>query len=133
MNERKIVEAMESIMSSGYTNEEKSVVFAHALSEQPDNNNINSVVLEKIAQLSDGKLVFSQALPVIAEDETEEKVTYLPFKFLNMDQIHKFLDKMSSEDWDGEYFNDTFEHRHPPANMKADGVPRQRADFNVKQ
>ena len=50
---------------------------------------------------------------------------------INKKEIDAFLDKMVSDKFKGNFFDDTFEFLHPVEAMEAEGVGRHRSDFNV--
>jgi len=133
MRENEILDAIDAITLNKFSDEEKSIILAHILHEQKNTRvakSLNRLVLEKIAEHSKG---VTEYLSDYAQDFDNKEAYPKPFEVLNKDEIDKFLDKMTSEKYDGDFFNDTFEFYHPVANMRAEGVPRHRSDFNINQ
>lgn len=132
MRENEILDAIDAITLNKFSDEEKSIILAHILDEQKNTRvakNLNRLVLEKIAEHSKG---VTEYLDDYAQNLNTIEAYPKPFEVFNKSDMDKFLDKMTSEKYEGDFFDDTFEFYHPKANMNADGVPRHRSDFNVR-
>ena len=130
MYEDKIVDTIDALMAKNFSAEEKAIIFAHVIADK--DHNVTNNVLNKISEFAKGNMRVAQALPVIADDPTEPYKTSEPFEILNQDDIDKFLEKMMSKKWEGDFFDDTYESRHPSDVMKLEGHPRIKWDFSGK-
>ena len=135
MQEKEILDALESVTQSFYSNEEKALIFAHILDEKTNiktAKSLNNLVLEKIAEHSKGNFKEAQnTAPKMFQDFSEVEAYPKPFEMINKKEIDAFLDKMVSDKFKGNFFDDTFEFLHPVEAMEAEGVGRHRSDFNV--
>jgi hypothetical protein len=135
MQEKEILDALESVAQSFYSNEEKALLFAHILDEKSNiktAKSLNHIVLEKIAEHGKGNLKEAQnTAPKMFQDFSEIEEYPKPFEMINKKEIDAFLDKMASDKFKGNFFDDTFEFVHPVEAMEAEGVGRHRSDFNV--
>jgi hypothetical protein len=135
MQEKEILDALESVAQSFYSNEEKALIFAHVLDEKTNiktAKSLNRIVLEKIAEYSKGDLREAQnTAPKMFQDFSEIEEYPKPFEMINKKEIDAFLDKMTSNKFEGNFFDDTFGFVHPVETMEAEGVARHRSDFNV--
>lgn len=133
MHETQILDAIDSLTLNSLDYNDKAVLVAFIKSEIGNKrlaNNINKKILEKVNELYKGNLKEASNESDSFQDFSETSSYSKPFEIINKDDIDKFLDKMTSKNWDGDFFGDTFEFYHPIDNMKADGVPRHRSDFN---
>lgn len=135
MQEREILDALEAVTLNNFSDEDKSVIFAHIINEQKNvrtAKSLNKVVLEKVADFVSGSLKEAQnTSPKTFQDFSEIEAYPGPFEIINKKEIDDYLEKMTSKEWDGDYFDDTFEFYHPKENMSANGVARHRSDFNT--
>jgi hypothetical protein len=93
---------------------------------------INNIVLEKLSDYNNGFLKESQAAePKINQDFSENEAYPKPFEMINKNEINKFLDKMTSKKYEGNFFDDTWDFYHPIEATEAEGVARHRSDFNI--
>jgi hypothetical protein len=133
MQETEILNALDKITLNSFSDDEKSIILAHVVGDKniKTANNLNRVLLQKIAEYSGGAYEESGNTKKNFQDFSETGPYPSPFVISNKKEIDAFLDKMmGKEDWEGDFFDDTFEFYHPKENMNADGVPRHRSDFN---
>jgi hypothetical protein len=135
MQERDILNALDAVTLNNFSDSEKSIIFAHILSEKGNiktAGNLNKIVLEKVADYAKGSYQESGTTAKSFQDFSGGGAYPEPFSIVNKTAIDQFLDKMmGKEEWDGDYFDDTFEFYHPKENMQAKGVPQHRSDFNT--
>ncbi len=135
MHESQILDIIDSVTLGKLSLEEKSIILAdvhHEISNKRFAGNAFNVVLAKINDSTQGSYREALKAPDSFQDFTEESEIGKPFEIKNKDEIDQFLDKMMSEDFNPEYFNDTWEFYHPSDVMKSEGLPRHRSDFVVK-
>lgn len=137
MLEIQILDTIDKISAHTLSNEERSIMVAEIKNELSNkrfasSNNIIHIAMEKINELKRGEFKEAQISSNTFQDFSESNQSNTPFKTINQEEIDKFLDKMSSEENEDVFFNDTWGFYHPTENMKAEGLPRHRSDFNVK-
>jgi hypothetical protein len=135
MHESQILDIVDSVTLGSLSDSDRSIIVADIKSEcsgQRLASNITSLVMQKITDLGNGLYKESQTVPKTNETLKESEPDGVPFKITNESEINKFLDKMMSKKFDGEFFNDTYKEVHPVENFIADGVPSHRSDFIVK-
>lgn len=135
MHESNILDAIDSISLNSLTNEERALVLAFVKSETDNKrfagSNLNKLILSGINELKLGGYRVSQNIKDYFQDFSEKSSSPKPFDVINKDEIDKFLEKMTSKKFEGDFFDDTFDFYHPTENLNADGVPRHRSDFNI--
>jgi len=136
MQENQILDLIDAFSLNKISDHEKAILLADIKDELNNKkfaSNMNKIVLSKINDLSEGfykesQFLYPQAFADINEIENYPKGSDV----INKSEIDQFLDKISSETFEGHFFNDTFDSYHPERNMRADGLPRHRSDFNIK-
>lgn len=131
MNEGQILDIINKVTLGSLSDEEKSLVVANVFAETSSKRMagpIFKIVLSKLEEMNNGDYAIKDTFQNF---DSEEKVPE-PMSIVNMDSIEEFIEKMISTETDPNYFSDTFDFYHPTENMKSDGVPRARSDFNTK-
>lgn len=134
MHENQILDLIDSLTLNSLNHEDKSIILAHVKSEYSNNRlagSLGSMVSEKIDEYEQGFYKEAQQIVSYFQDYSEKEKYPQPNEIINKSDIDKFLDKMSSKDFEGDLFNDSHEFYHPIENMKAEGVARHRSDFVV--
>ena len=139
MYEKEILDVIETITLNRLSNDEKALVLAHVCDSQrkvKTAQNLQKTILGVLEDHAQGLLKESQhdfptTSPKAFQDFSENMPYAKPFEILNKKEIDDYLDKMSSKEWDGNYFDDTWDFYHPVANMTPNGVGRHRSDFNT--
>jgi hypothetical protein len=133
MHESQILDLIDSLTFGTLSHEDKSIVLAHVqgeLSNTRTASKLSSVVSEKLDEYNNGQYKVAQKLSTYFQDYSETGSYPQPNEIINKSEIDKFLDKMASTEYEGDYFDDLYSFYHPHENMQADGVPRHRSDFN---
>jgi hypothetical protein len=131
MNEGQILDIINKLTLESLSNEERSLVVANVVAETSNKRmagSIFKIVLSKLEEMNNGDYDIKDSFQNFDADEKIPE----PMSVINMDSIEDFIEKMISTKDDPSYFSDTFDFYHPTENMKADGVPRTRSDFNTK-
>lgn len=135
MLENQILDTIDKISAGTLSNAERSILVADIKSDLSNtrlasSNGLINIAMQKLNSLKKGEY---EEQPKTFQDFSETNSNSTPFKVINQEEIDKFLDKMSNSDTNEDvFFNDTWEFYHPVENMKAEGLPRHRSDFNAK-
>ncbi len=135
MHEGQILDIIDSVTLDKLTLEEKAIILADVQNEISNKRfagNAFNIVLAKVNDLANGMYKEALKAPDSFQDFTEKGEIGQPFQIQNKDEIDQFLDKMMSDDFNPDYFNDTWDFYHPTDVMKSEGLPRHRSDFVVK-
>ena len=135
MHESQILDIIDSVTLGSLSDSDKSIIIADIKSENSNSRlagNITSLVMQKITDLSNGMYKESQTIPKFDETMKESSPDGAPFKITNEDEINKFLEKMISKKFEGEFFNDLHNEVHPTDVWSIPGVPRKGTDFIIK-
>lgn len=135
MHESQILDILDSLTLNKLQDYEKSIIVADVKNEMSNTRlagNPISLIMTKLNDLSNGMYKESQAISTYFQDFSEKESAEKPFEIKNKDEIDAFLEKMQNKKFEGDVFGDTWEFYHPTENMNADGVPRHRSDFVVK-
>ena len=131
MNESKILDTINAITLGKLSFEEQAIIVADIKSTMYGKRfagNINELVMSKINDMTHG-LYKESNVATSFQDFNEVGEMHGPMTVFGIDQIHKFLDKMVSTKYEGEYFQDEWPFYHPVENFTPDGVPRHYSDF----
>jgi hypothetical protein len=134
MHENKILEAIDSLTLGALSDRDKAVILADinfTLQGKRTASKINDLILSKITDLNKGLYKESQVMKSYYQDFSEIESWPKAFEVINKNEIDNFLDKMTKKEFEGNYFDDTWDFYHPEANLHADGVARHRSDFNT--
>lgn len=135
MLENQILDTIDKISAGTLSNAERSILVADIKSDLSNtrlasSNGLINIAMQKLNSLKKGEY---EEQPKTFQDFSETNSNSTPFKVINQEEIDKFLDKMSNSNTNEDvFFNDTWEFYHPVENMKAEGLPRHRSDFNAK-
>lgn len=135
MHERQILETIDKITLNTLSDEERSILVAFVANDLENKRvagSINQIIMTRLNEMKTGNMKIAEAEPKIFQDFSETKAYPAPNVIVNKDEIDAFLEKMTSKEFDGNYFDDTFDFYHPTENMTAKGQPRHRSDFNQK-
>ena len=136
MHENQILDFINAFSVNQISDDEKAIIVADVnfeLSNKRFASSLPTLVMSKINDLAQGMYKESQYLYPQGFGDFNETESYPKGSdVINKSEIDKFLEKMSSDTFEGNYFDDTFDTYHPERNMRADGVARFRADFNVQ-
>ena len=136
MQESQIIDLIDSLTFGTLPIEDKSIILAHVQDSIGGTrlaSKLSTVVSQTIDDYEKGNLRIAQQISTYFQDFSEIKDYPQPNEIINKADIDKFLDKMASKEYDGDYFADCFEFYHPTENFKADGVPVHRSDFAISQ
>ena len=133
MHESQILEIIDSITLNSLNDNERALVLSfvkHDTENKRFAGGINKIILSYVNELKIGNLREASDIKDSFQDFSETSAYPKPFDIVNKSEIDKFLDKMTSKKFEGDFFDDTYDFYHPTENMKADGVPRHRSDFS---
>jgi|APCry1669189534_1035231.scaffolds.fasta_scaffold10132_3 hypothetical protein len=134
MHENKILEAIDSLTLGTLSYQQKSAILADvnfSLQGKRTASNINDLILSKVNDLHKGMYKESQIMKSYYQDFSENESYPKAFEITNKEEIDKFLNKMLSKEYKGNFFDDTWNFYHPHENLIADGVAKHRSDFNT--
>lgn len=133
MFETRILDEIDNVSLGSLSNAEKAIIFADINSELSNNrfaSSIQSLILSKINDLTNGLYKEAQIVSKDFQDFSETEKYPEAFNIINKDEIDAFLNKMTNKDFKGVYFDGTFEFYHPTENLHADGLPVHRSNYN---
>jgi|694.fasta_scaffold32572_12 hypothetical protein len=133
MNKGQILDIIDSVALNGLSYNEKALILAEVKYELDNKrfaSNVHSLVLDKINDFSKNNReaqIVSKDFQDFSETENYPKA----FEITNKEEIDQFLEKMSSKDFEGTYFDDTFEFYHPTDVFRTNESPMHRSNFNA--
>lgn len=133
MNEIEVLNTIDSISLGEIDDEGKAIILADVMHKIKNKKtaSIKKTTLERYADYLEGGYNEATKIDTYFQDFSETGDYPKAFDVINKNEIDKFLNKMLSRNYEGNYFDDTWDFYHPFDNMNANGVPRNRADFVI--